>query len=31
MKERESVIMPMKRESRPVLDSAFSCHSMPSF
>ena len=31
MKERESVSMPTKRESRPTLESALSCHSIPSF
>ena len=30
-KERESVTMPTKRESNPRLESAFICHSMPSF
>ena len=31
MKERESVSIPMKRDSRPTLEMAFICHSMPSF
>src|SRR6266700_3300967 len=31
MKDRESVSMPMKRESKPPFESAFSCHSMASF
>ena len=29
-KLRESVSMPTKRESRPMLESAFICFSMPS-
>src|SRR5215475_1214144 len=29
--ERESVTMPMNRDNKPVFESVFSCHSMPSF
>jgi len=31
MNDRESVTMPTKRDSNPVLESALSCHSMASF
>ena len=31
MNERESVSIPMKRESNPQFESAFNCHSIPSF
>ena len=31
MKERESVTMPTKRESRPAFESASSCAVMPCF
>ena len=31
MKERESVTIPMKRESRPTLERTLICHSMASF
>src|ERR1700677_2706353 len=31
MKERESVVMPTKRDSNPQFDRVFNCHSIPSF